>query len=36
MREHLDRYSASGVTTLAPAILGDGDLRETLRAIAPA
>jgi probable F420-dependent oxidoreductase len=36
LREHLDRYTANGVTTLAPAILGDGDLRETLRALAPA
>jgi probable F420-dependent oxidoreductase len=36
IREHLARYTANGVTTPAPAILGTGDdVREVVRAIAP-
>jgi probable F420-dependent oxidoreductase len=36
IRAKLDRYTANGVTTPAPAILGTGeDVREVVRAIAP-
>jgi hypothetical protein len=37
IREHVDRYVASGVTTPAPAILAPPDqARATMRALAPA
>ena len=36
IREHLDRFTANGVTTPAPAILGSGEsVREIVRALAP-
>jgi probable F420-dependent oxidoreductase len=35
MRAHLARYTANGVTTLAPLILTDDDLLGTIRALSP-
>jgi hypothetical protein len=36
IREHLARFTANGVTTPAPAILGSGEeVREVVRALAP-